>query len=88
MLISMPRSDAKAHARLLLARRLVFAAACCIALLPRAAADAEHSGEEEAEPANALLFFCAALAFGIIFRRALASVIIPYTGILLVRAQH
>lgn len=53
-------------------------------LLPLAAANAEH-GEEEVEPANAVLFFFSALAFGIIFRRALASVIIPYTGILLVR---
>ena len=37
------------------------------------------------EPASAVLFFFAALAFGIVFRRAFMGFVIPYTGVLLVR---
>jgi hypothetical protein len=44
-----------------------------------------NDGPEELEAANAVLFLFAGLAFGLIFRRGLTGLIIPYTGILVVR---
>lgn len=54
-------------------------------LTARAVAAAEAEAEEHLEPANAVLFLFTALAFGILFRRALAGLFLPYSAALLVR---
>lgn len=53
-----------------------------VALLPGARANSEEEGESE--PADAVLFLFLALALGILFRKALSGLIVPYTGVLLV----
>jgi hypothetical protein len=49
----------------------------------------ENIEGEDSHPhaANAVLFLFAALSFGLVFRRAMAGFIIPYTGILVVRLR-
>ena len=47
-----------------------------------------ESSFEGPEPASAVLFLFAALAFGIIFRRTCARLVLPYTGLLLVRSTR
>lgn len=70
------------------------AALCFAAILfiapSTAAAESEAAltgaeAEAHQEPANAVLFLFTALAFGIIFRRALAGVFLPYSAALLAR---